>query len=75
MVELDNFFINNGIVDPFIVGQHIDVAVKKYQDNAKLFPKININEMLESFEIWNIETVMSHLNRNINESLTAYKNV
>jgi len=73
--ELDSFFKSKGIVDPFIICKPISEAIEKYEKNKELFPLINIKEMLESAEHWDYDNVVSHLNRNINESLNAYKNV
>jgi hypothetical protein len=73
--ELDAFFKQNGIVDPFIIGKPISEAVEKYEQNKQLFPKIDTKKMLEVMDMWDFENVSAHLNRNINESLNTYKNV
>jgi len=73
--ELDTFFKQNGIVDPFIIGKPVAEAVKRYNDNKEIFPKINTKELLEVIDLWDYDNVCSHLNRNINESINTYKNV
>jgi len=73
--EIQNFFKSKGIIDPFIIGKPMEEAIQKYKDNQKLFPKINAREFLEVTDMWDYDNVVAHLNRNINESLTAYKNV
>ena len=73
--ELDNFFKSKGIVDPFIIGKPISESIERYEKNKKLFPSINVKELLETSEVWSYDNVTSHLNRNINESLNKYKNV
>ena len=40
-----------------------------------LFPSISSIGVSESLDFWDYDNVVSHLNRNINESLTTYKNV
>jgi len=73
--ELDNFFKSKGIVDPLIIGKPISEALDRYEKNKYLFPKLNVNELLEVSDTWDYDNVVAHLNRNINESLIAYKNV
>ena len=74
-IYISEFFKQNGIVDPFIIGKPISEAVEKYEQNKQLFPKIDTKKMLEVMDMWDFENVSAHLNRNINESLNAYKNV
>lgn len=73
--ELDTFFKSKGIVDPLIIGKPISEALERYESNKQLFPSINVKELLEASDTWDYDNVVSHLNRNINESLIAYKNV
>lgn len=74
-IYISEFFKQNGIVDPFIIGKPVIEAVEKYEQNKQLFPKIDTKKMLEAMDMWDFENVSAHLNRNINESLNTYKNV
>lgn len=74
-IYISEFFKQNGIVDPFIIGKPVIEAVEKYEQNKQLFPKIDTKKMLEVMDMWDFENVSAHLNRNINESLNTYKNV
>lgn len=66
--EVENYFKSKGIVDPLLTDDNFE----KYKH---LFPSVNSREFAESFDYWDYNNVVSHLNRNINESLTTYKNV
>ena len=66
--EVENYFKSKGITDPLLTDDNFE----KYKH---LFPAVNSREFSESFDHWDYENVVSHLNRNINESLTTYKNV
>jgi hypothetical protein len=66
--EVENYFKSKGINDPLLTDDNFE----KYKH---LFPAVNSREFSESFDHWDYENVVSHLNRNINESLTTYKNV
>ena len=66
--EVENYFKSKGIVDPLLTDDNFE----KYKH---LFPSVNSREFAESFDHWDYENVVSHLNRNINESLITYKNV
>lgn len=66
--ELDDFFKSKGVLDPLLTKEN-------YGTYKHLFPAIDIKEMQEVMEMWDTDQVTAHLNRNINESLTVYKNV
>lgn len=66
--EIENFFKSKGIIDRLLTAE----SVERYKN---LFPEININEFLQTTQMWCNEDVISHLNRNITESLINYKNV
>jgi hypothetical protein len=66
--EVENYFKSKGITDPLLTDNN-------FEKHKHLFPSVNSKEFSESFDHWDYENVVSHLNRNINESLTTYKNV
>jgi hypothetical protein len=66
--ELENYFKSKGITDPLLTEDNLE----KYKH---LFPSISSIGVSESLDFWDYDNVVSHLNRNINESLTTYKNV
>jgi hypothetical protein len=66
--ELENYFKSKGITDPLLTEDNLE----KYKH---LFPSISSSGVSESLDFWDYDNVVSHLNRNINESLTTYKNV
>lgn len=72
-IELDNFFKEKGIFDPFVIDQPF--ALEVWERNKSLFPAIDIKEMQEVIEMWEDQDVQAHLNRNINESFNTFKNV
>jgi len=74
-IETENFLRSNGIVDDMVVGKPIEESIARLEQNKKLFPQIDTRLLLETQEMWDSENVMAHLVRNINESLTKYKNV
>jgi len=73
-IEMNEFFKSNGIAEEYI-DHDVEKSVIRVKENIDILPKINISEMNEFEEAWDIENVTAHLKRNINESLITYKNV
>jgi len=74
-IELGNFFNSKNVTDNAILNRSGIDRIEKAAEYKKVFPELTIKEMQEAYEMWDYDNVMAHLKRNINESLTAYKNV
>lgn len=67
-IEVNDFFRSKSITDPLLKKDN-------FENYKHLFPEIDLKEFKEVCQTWDHENVMSHLNRNISESLNTYKNV
>jgi len=65
-MELSNFWKSHGIIDPLL-------NETNHKDYKHIYPQIDTKKMLETFDMWDIDTVTSHFTNTVNQSILCFK--
>jgi len=73
-MELQNYFKQKEILDPFLKGKTIDELEELRKRHEKKLPKLDPIEFAKCGNNWDLETVKYQLETQINLSLQNFKN-
>jgi hypothetical protein len=65
-MEMQNFWKSQGIVDPLL-------NESNHQDYKHLYPNINTAKLLETMDMWDLDTVTDHFTNTVNQSILCFK--
>ena len=65
-MEMSNFWKNQGVADPLL-------NETNHKDYKHLFPNIDTAKMMETMDMWDVDTVTAHFTNTVNQSILCFK--